>query len=239
MPYTSEELRDIDFYAEFLNKKERAYLERVTRSAYNGFKRDDGALVSYEAIDNGLGFEDANLETSGVYSTFISALNNNAGVQLLNTLNEDYVTAVQEITNSPGASAETIGIAISQLQSQGIRQYGSSDVPTYIRELASGKSYYQQQPEYIKTTNLESIIDRSISELSQTSFAETLPDGIENGDVLTNEFADDFRKWLIENNQKRIFPDMATFYGTVIEWGDIKSLPMAELNNIPNGEPVD
>ena len=32
---------------------------------------------------------------------------------------------------------------------------------------------------------------------------------------------------------------MATFYGTVIEWGDIKSLPMAELNNIPNGEPVD
>ena len=67
MPYTSEELRGIDFYTEFLNKKERAYLERVTRSAYNGFKRDDGTLVSYEAIDNGLGFEDANLETSGVY----------------------------------------------------------------------------------------------------------------------------------------------------------------------------
>ena len=130
MPYTSEELRGIDFYTEFLNKKERAYLERVTKSAYNGFKRDDGTLVSYEAIDNGLGFEDANLETRGVYSTFISALNNNAGVQLLNTLNEDYVTAVQEITDSPGASAETIGIAISQLQSQGIRQYGSSDVPT-------------------------------------------------------------------------------------------------------------
>ena len=50
---------------------------------------------------------------------------------------------------------------------------------------------------------------------------------------------EDSRIWLIENNQKRIFPDMATFYGTVIEWGDIKSLPMAELNNIPNGEPVD
>ena len=87
----------------------------------------------------------------------------------------------------------------------------------------------KEYPEYIKTKNLEKIIDRSISELSQSAFAESLPEGIENGDVITNEFADDNRKWLIQNNQKRIFPDLATFYGTVMEWGDIKTLTMEQL----------
>ena len=86
---------------------------------------------------------------------------------------------------------------------------------------------------------MEKIVDRSISELSETRFAETLPDGIENGDVITNEFADDYRKWLIQNNQKRIFPDLATFYGTVTDWNTVKTLTMAQLRTIPNGEPVD
>ena len=86
---------------------------------------------------------------------------------------------------------------------------------------------------------MEKIIDRSISELSETAFAESLPDGIENGDVITNEFADDNRKWLIQNNQKRIFPDLATFYGTVMDWGNIKTLTMEQLRTIPDGEPVE
>ena len=97
----------------------------------------------------------------------------------------------------------------------------------------------KEYPEYIKTKNLEKIIDRSISELSQSAFAESLPEGIVNGDVITNEFADDFRKWLIQNNQKRIFPDLATFYGTVTDWSELKTLTMEQLRTIPDGEPVE
>ena len=118
-------------------------------------------------------------------------------------------------------------------------QYNQADVPTYIRELALGKPYNGKYPESTKTTNLENMIDRSISELSKAEFAERLPDGISNGDVITNEFADDTRKWLIQNNQKRIFPDLATFYGTVTDWGSVKTLSMSELNTLPDGEPVD
>ena len=47
-------------------------------------------------------------------------------------------------------------------------QYNQSDVPTYIRELAQGKPYYTQLPEYIKTTTLEKIVDRSISKCPST-----------------------------------------------------------------------
>lgn len=237
MPYTQEELQDVDFYREFIDKKRNEYLERIGKSAYQGFRRDDGTLVSFEAIDNGLGIEDANLE-SNVYSTFTSALNNNAGNQLLNILNEEFNAWMNDTSNLGGFSAESLGQGGPQ--SQGApQQYFPTDVPTYIRELAQGKSYNKKSTETIKTSNLEKIIDRSISELSQSSFAESLPDGIENGDVITNEFADDNRKWLIQNNQKRIFPDLATFYGTVTDWGSVKTLSMSELNTLPDGEPVD
>ena len=235
MPYTSEELRDVDFYSEFLDKREKVYLERVTKSAYQGFKREDGTRVLFQALeDDQLGFEDANLETAGLYSTFVSALSNNAGNQLLNILNAEFNAFMSDTSNLMNFSAN-----MNPQQIGAPTQYNQSDVPTYIRELAQGKPYYTQLPEYIKTTNLEKIIDRSISELSETRFAETLPDGIENGDVITNEFADDYRKWLIQNNQKRIFPDLATFYGTVTDWNTVKTLTMAQLRTIPNGEPVD
>ena len=235
MPYTSEELRDVDFYSEFLDKREKVYLERVTKSAYQGFKREDGTRVLFQALeDDQLGFEDANLETAGLYSTFVSALSNNVGNQLLNILNAEFNAFMSDTSNLQGFSAN-----MNPQQIGAPTQYNQSDVPTYIRELAQGKPYYTQLPEYIKTTNLEKIIDRSISELSETRFAETLPDGIENGDVITNEFADDYRKWLIQNNQKRIFPDLATFYGTVTDWNTVKTLTMAQLRTIPNGEPVD
>ena len=243
MPYTQEELQDVDFYREFIDKKRHEYLDRLSKSAANGFMRNNGTLVSFEAIDNGLGIEDANLE-SDEYRTFVSALSGPEGVKLLNILNEVFNDYMEGIVNHPGSGGSTQGASAASIsQAFGTGQtpklYNTSDVPTYIRELAQGKPYNKQSPEYIKTSNLEKIIDRSISELSETAFAESLPDGIENGDVITNEFADDNRKWLIQNNQKRIFPDLATFYGTVMDWGNIKTLTMEQLRTIPDGEPVE
>ena len=95
------------------------------------------------------------------------------------------------------------------------------------------------QRSYIKNNNLEKIIDRSISELSDTQFADALPDEIVNGEVVTNNITSDTRKWRIENNQKRIFADNASFYGTGGNYLDLKTLTVKELNRIPDGEPVD
>ena len=92
---------------------------------------------------------------------------------------------------------------------------------------------------YIKNKTLNKIVDRTISELAESKFAETLPDGIENGDVVTNEDAKDFRRWLIDANQKRIFPDLATYYGRGYALGGLKTLNKTILKTIPNGEPVE
>ena len=91
----------------------------------------------------------------------------------------------------------------------------------------------------IKNQNLDKILDRNINELSEDLIAEELPPGIENGDFVTNRLADDLRKWLITGNQKRIFPDLATFYGYGGLGVELKLLSDAQLNSIPDGEPIE
>ena len=66
-----------------------------------------------------------------------------------------------------------------------------------------------------------------------------LPEGIENGMIVTSDDADDFSKWLIENNQKKIFPDLETFWGTSYRYTDLKTITLQQLNRIPDGEPVE
>ena len=95
------------------------------------------------------------------------------------------------------------------------------------------------QKVYIKTNNLENIIDRNITELAESTFARELPAGIGNGDVVKNDVAKDNRKWFIENNQKRIFLHMASFYGNGHLLIDLKTVSMSSLNNIPNGDPLE
>ena len=95
------------------------------------------------------------------------------------------------------------------------------------------------QKRYIKTNNLENIIDRNITELAESTFARELPAGIGNGDVVKNDVANDNRKWFIENNQKRIFLHMASFFGNGHLLIDLKTASMSSLNNIPNGDPIE
>ena len=95
------------------------------------------------------------------------------------------------------------------------------------------------QKVYIKTNNLENIIDRNITELAESTFARELPTGIGNGDVVKNDVANDNRKWFIENNQKRIFLHMASFFGNGHILIDLKTASKSSLNNIPNGDPIE
>ena len=96
----------------------------------------------------------------------------------------------------------------------------------------------ESYPEYIQTDLLEKTVDRNISELSTSRFAETLPDGIFDGDVVTNDDFDDKRIYLIENNQKRIFNDLGLFY-VEYDIDSVKTVPVNELANIPDGEEVE
>ena len=93
----------------------------------------------------------------------------------------------------------------------------------------------ESYPEYIQTDLLEKTVDRNISELSTSRFAETLPDGIFDGDVVTNDDFDDKRIYLIENNQKRLYADEGLFFANSSIL-NLKTITETELENIPSGE---
>jgi hypothetical protein len=95
------------------------------------------------------------------------------------------------------------------------------------------------QKVYIKTNNLESIIDRNITELAEDLYADELPEGMANGDVVKNAIAEDNRKWRIEGNQKRIFLSLSAFFGNGHIRNDLKTFKMSILKKIPNGDPIE
>jgi hypothetical protein len=95
------------------------------------------------------------------------------------------------------------------------------------------------QKVYIKTNNLESIIDRNITELAEDLYADELPEGMANGDVVKNAIAEDTRKWRIEGNQKRIFLSLSAFFGNGHIRNDLKTFKMSILKKIPNGDPIE
>ena len=182
MPYTKEELKEVQFYQDFVSGLRSKYLHSLEKSANTETPfRKNGILYSFEDIFTALGIEQVKTTDDSLYSTYLTV--------------EQQESAKTSNTTYPKA--------------------------------------------YSKSQNLEKIIDRSISELAELKFADILPKGIINGDVVTNDIATDFRKWLIENSQKRIFPDSAMFYGTGGDFTKVKSLTMRQLNTIPDGEPVE
>ena len=190
MPYTTEELKDVPFYQNFVTKLRSKYLQSLKNSANSETPfRKNGILYSFESIipdeelGIGLGIENVKTTDDSLYTFLIDG-----------------------------------------------------DIDKREAQKTSNTTYPKA---YSKSQNLEKIIDRSISELSELRFADILPTGIINGDVVTNDIAADFRKWLIENNQKRIFPDSAMFYGAGGDFTKVKSLTRSQLNTIPDGEPVE
>ena len=60
-----------------------------------------------------------------------------------------------------------------------------------------------------------------------------------NGDTITSDNVNDVRKWLIDGNQKRPFPDLQSFYAIGAQWRQVKTLTQDVIDEIPEGEPVD
>ena len=179
MPYTKEELKNVDFYTEFVSKLRTSYLEDLQEFATIGF-RQNNILYSFEDIISSNGIETVEVSNTSLY--------------------HDYLTKEQQELSK-----------------------------TLIT---------QSYPRYIKNSSLEKIIDRSISELATDSFAVDLPPGTNNGDVITNEDPVNYDRWLVENNQKRKFSELATYYGREYVLSTIVTLTDNQIATIPDGEPI-
>ena len=75
MPYTKEELSNIGFYNEFIDKLRSTYISKLVNRALNFFRDDNDVLYSFEDITTRMGIEDAALINNSDYSTLETELN--------------------------------------------------------------------------------------------------------------------------------------------------------------------
>ena len=197
MPYTKEELSNVNFYNDFIDKLRGNYLSELVSRAKNLFRNEEGVLYSFEDITTSLGIEDATINNNPEYSTLETELNK---------------TNIQEL--------------------------GYDDFKDLIeKESCSVQTRVLTQTR--KDQNSDKLVDRLFSELIEVDIADPLPDGLENGDPITSDNVDDVRKWLIDENQKRPFPDLQSFYAIGSEWRKVKTRTQEIIDSIPEGEPVD
>ena len=197
MPYTKEELSNVNFYNDFIDMLRGNYLSELVSRAKNLFRNEEGVLYSFEDITTSLGIEDATINNNPEYSTLETELNK---------------TNIQEL--------------------------GYDDFKDLIeKESCSVQTRVLTQTR--KDQNSDKLVDRLFSELIEVDIADPLPDGLENGDTITSDNVDDVRKWLIDENQKRPFPDLQSFYAIGSEWRKVKTRTQEIIDSIPEGEPVD
>ena len=197
MPYTKDELKNIGFYNEFIDKLRSTYVSKLisTIVSENPFRDINGVLQSFEDITTSLGIED-NTEIRG---------------------DENYSTI------------DTLSIGIPE-------EVG--DFADIIEENSCSIQNKNLKANLTDQT-LDLTLDRGFTELIQIDILDPLPEELQNGDIVTNENFDDSRKWKIEANQKRPYPDLSTFLGSGIDFSTIKTVQQSIIDTVPTGEPMD
>ena len=191
------------------------------------------------------------LSDVGFYNSFIDKLRSNYLSELVSRAknlfrNEEGVLySFEDITTRLGiedgifrdnSDYSTLAAELNRAEIEGITEY------TDFKDLIEKESCSIQTDvikETVKDKTSDNLIDRTISELLQTEIANPLPEGLQNGDTITSDNPNDNRKWLIDGNQKRPFPDLQSFYAIGAEWRNVKTRSIDIINSIPEGEPVD
>ena len=221
MPYTIDELQTLDFYNGFRNDLRAEHINKIVDYAKNKFRDENNVLYSFETIErdpelkSGLGIESSTLlsDQTGPYSEFPILLSQ-ADMDAAEAGEDNFL----EDLNAPGYI---------------------DDFEKFVRENSYSKqSVNNIYPDYNRRI-LNSVIERSFTELVEISVADSLPEGILNGDVIITTDATDSTKWLVTGNQKRKFMTNSAFYGEDYNYSELKALDDALLNLIPDGEPIE
>jgi hypothetical protein len=121
------------------------------------------------------------------------------------------------------------------------------DTPTSLYNGLMTKEQQKEQsvtsenevPLYTQGILLDKVISRGFSELKEVKFADELPEGIVNGDLLSTTDSNDSRKWLVENNQRRQFADLSALFAGEFNFSKFKTFDFKIIKQIPAGDLVD
>ena len=121
------------------------------------------------------------------------------------------------------------------------------DIPTSLYNGLMTKEQQKEQsvtsenevPLYTQEILLDKVISRGFSELKKVTFADELPTGIVNGDLLSTTDPNDSRKWLVDNNQRRRFADLSTLFAGEFDFSKFKVYDIKIIKQIPEGDLVD
>ena len=74
MPYTKQELQDVDFYQDFVNELRNRYLEQIQEYTDRPvpFSDENIDLYLFEDIITGMGIEDAQVTQDSIYKTYLT-----------------------------------------------------------------------------------------------------------------------------------------------------------------------
>ena len=162
MPYTIKELQALDFYNEFRNDLRAEHINKIVDYAKNKFRDENNVLYSFETIErdpelkSGLGIESSTLlsDQTGPYSEFPILLSQ-ADMDAAEAGEDNFL----EDLNAPGYI---------------------DDFEKFVRENSHSKqSVNNIYPDYNRRI-LNSVIERSFTELVEISVADSLPEGILN-----------------------------------------------------------
>ena len=184
MPYTKQELEEGKslFYNSFREDIRSEYLNRLSGSAENDFRTEDGVLLSYERIGQP-----------------------REGIETINFDDQDIAPIYEDFL-----LREQVDLSRSRQQ---------LNLPIYNRG-----------------SLLNNIIDRDITELLQLVVSDDLPEGVEEGSIVTNDDPTDTIRFLIQDGLKRRFRNLGEFYGRGFTLSDLTTITQEELDTIVDGE---
>ena len=147
-----------------------------------------------------------------------------------------WATLLTRIASSASHSGTSISAISNPTAGSTISAYAA--LSTNVAAIRNNNAAASGSDSTVSTTTT-SAWTASATTTKTITFAEELPEGIENEDLLSSLDASDSRKWLVQNNQRRLFPDLSTIFASGYDFSKFKAIALNIIKKIPEGEMVD
>lgn len=244
MPYTQEELQDIGFYQEFVDRLRNKYIDEMRTSSETLFREkvgDDNILQSFEDIFTGLGIESVDVINTIYSFLYIEDYSNYSLPEMTEAKNDPDINLTPIVTDK---RLNQYTKHNKRLKKHKKGKILNKVIDRVIEELYIIKeSTLPQEP-------FEYVLDATHDDRIDEAWNDGTYGHLRNWDIVTYKSTETegdhpLMLWLIHKNKKRQFLNKTSYLkntqytkkkdGT---WKGIKIKPINLLNKIDNGEVI-